>query len=208
MTVQVLGRPASINVRKVLWTCDELGLAYDNVPWGSGELKLDAPDFRALNPDGLVPVLVDGDLVLTQSNAICRYLAAKHGRVDVLPLSPAARATVEQWMDWQATELNAAWRYAFMGLVRGDPQYQDGATIRKSADAWNAKMTLLEAQLGKTGAYVAGAGFTLADVILGLSTHRWLSTPIKRPALPALTAWMERLATRPAFALHCRAGVP
>jgi glutathione S-transferase len=208
MTLKVLGRPASINVRKVLWTCDEIGVAYDHEPWGTGELKLDAAEFRALNPNGLVPVLLDGDLVLSQSNAICRYLAAKHGRADLLPVSPAARAQVEQWMDWQATELNDSWRYAFMGLVRGDPQYQDGAAIRKGADSWNARMALLEAQLARTNAFVAGATFTLADVVLGLSTHRWKSTPIKRPTLAAVDAWFARLAERPAFAAHCRTGVP
>lgn len=208
MTLKVLGRSTSINVRKVLWTCDEVGAAYENVAWGAGELKLDAAEFRALNPNGVVPVLLDGDLVLTQSNTICRYLAAKHGRANLLPVVPAARAIVEQWMDWQATELNDAWRYAFMGLVRGDPQYQDGALIRKGADAWNAKMALLEAQLAKTGAYVAGEAFTLADVVLGLSTHRWKGTPIKRPVLPAIDTWFARLAQRPAFAAHCRSGVP
>jgi glutathione S-transferase len=104
----VLGRAASINVRKVLWTCSELGLEPGREEWGAGELSLQSPRFLALNPNALVPVLLDGDLVLFESNTICRYLAARQGRHDLLPAEAAARARVEQWMDWQATELNNA----------------------------------------------------------------------------------------------------
>jgi glutathione S-transferase len=116
-----------------------------------------------------------------------------------LPAAPAERARVEQWMDWQATELNTAWRYAFMGLVRNSPEYADAAAIAKSARAWNDMMTLLDRQLDKSGAYATGAQLTLADIVLGLSTHRWLLTPIERPVLPAVAAYYERLCARPAF---------
>jgi glutathione S-transferase len=197
--LRVLGKTSSINVRKVLWTCAELGRDYAREDWGSGFRATSELEFLALNPSALVPVLVDGDVVLTESNTICRYLAASAARHDLLPASPAARARVEQWMDWQATDLNSAWRYAFVALVRKLPGYADASLIAASTREWNRLMGLLDRQLDRTGAYVAGADLTLADIVLGLSTHRWLATPIERPALPAVDAYYARLLARPGF---------
>lgn len=209
---EVLGRASSINVRKVLWTCDELGLRIRHVPWGEGALSLASAEFLALNPMGLVPVLRDaaapgGPLLLRESHAICRYLAARERRHDLLPdaaQAPAARAEVEQWMDWMATELNNAWRPAFMGLVRKSPAHQDPAAIAASTREWNRQMGFLELALRRTGAFVTAQGFTLADIVLGLATHRWIHTPIEHAELPAVRAYHERLSTRPAFLRHGR----
>ena len=114
--LKILGRTSSINVRKVLWTCAELSRDFEREDWGSGFRPTQDPAFLALNPNALVPVLIenegDGDFVLWESNTICRYLAAKAARDDLLPASPRDRAEVERWMDWQAGELNNAWRYA------------------------------------------------------------------------------------------------
>ncbi len=162
---RVLGRPSSINVRKVLWLCDELPLAIVHEPWGSGVRSEFTPVFEALNPNRLVPVLVDGEFVLWESNTICRYLAGRAGRSDLLPVAPAARARVEQWMDWQATELNTSWRYAFLSVVRESPAHRDVAQVAASVAAWNRQMTLLERQLESTGAFAAGPAFTLADIV-------------------------------------------
>ena len=200
--LQVLGRSSSINVRKVLWTCDELGLPYDREDWGMGFRSTQAPEFLALNPNALVPVIKDDGFVLWESNAICRYLAAREGRTDLLPAEPQARAIVEQWIDWQSGHLNNAWRYAFLALSRKSPAHTDAAAITASVHDWNRQMRLLNAQLDKTGAYVAGPCFTLADILLGLSVHRWLKTPITRPELPAVAAYVERLRQRPAYGTH------
>src|SRR5689334_24116576 len=153
--LRLLGKTSSINVRKVLWTCAEVGRDVAREDWGSGFRSTSDPEFLALNPNALVPVLVDGEVVLWESNTICRYLAASAGRHDLLPAEPAERARVEQWMDWQATDLNTAWRAAFMGLVRKDAAYLDASAIANSARQWNRLMTLLDRQLDKTGAYVA-----------------------------------------------------
>lgn len=198
--LKLIGKSTSINVRKVLWTCAEIGLPYEHEASGDSHL--------ALNPNRLVPVIVDDGRALWESNTICRYLTGKHGRTDLLPVEPMARAQVEKWMDWQATELNNAWRYAFMGLVRGSAMHTDPQAIAASAAEWNRLMTLLDAQLAATGAYVAGEQFTLADIVLGLSLNRWLSTPIERPALAAVEAWSHRLKTRPAYLLYGANGVP
>lgn len=206
--LEILGRSTSINVRKVLWTCAELGLPYQHTEWGAGELSLRDPAFLALNPNALVPVVRDGDFVLWESNTICRYLAAQAGRGDLLPAEPAARARVEQWMDWQATELNTAWRHAFMGLVRKSPAFADPALIEASVSAWNRHMALLDGVLRGTGAFVTGSGFTLADVVLGLATHRWYMTPMSRSELPAVQDYYERLNERAGYRAHGRNGVP
>lgn len=206
--LQVLGRINSINVRKVLWTCHEVGLAYEHQPWGTGELRLDSAEFRRLNPNALVPVIRDGDYVLWESNAICRYLAAKHGRRDLLPDAPSERGRIEQWMDWQSTELNSAYVYAFLGLVRNNPNHQDPAAIASSLSKWHHHMGLLEAQFQATGAFVAGAKFSVADIVIGLSVHRWYLTPTDRPELPAVADYYRRVTARAAFGAHGSVGVP
>ncbi|MDO9713228.1 glutathione S-transferase family protein [Paracraurococcus lichenis] len=208
MTLRLLGKAASINVRKVLWTCEEVGRAYLREDWGSGFAPTLTPEFLALNPNGLVPVIVDGDLVLWESNTICRYLAASAGTEWLLPCHPAARARVEQWMDWQATELNTAWRGAFMHLVRGHPARLDAAEVAGMVAGWNARMALLDRHLAAGGPYVAGEDFTLADIVLGLSTNRWLMTPMACPELPAVADWYARLKARPAFRRHGCNGIP
>lgn len=206
MTVpKVLGRTSSINVRKVLWTLDELGLAYEREDWGAGFASTRDPKFLAMNPNALVPVLIDEHGALWESNTICRYVAAGS---PLLPEGRRARAVVEQWMDWQATELNTAWRYAFSGLVRKTPGFDDPPQIAASVEAWNTAMGLLNARLVDTGAYAAGDTFTLADIVLGLSTHRWLHSPIPRAEWPAVTAYHARLKQRPAFGAWSHPEVP
>jgi glutathione S-transferase len=205
----ILGRSTSINVRKVLWVCSELELRYELEPWGAGVRSTDTPEFRALNPNAMVPVIRDGAFVLWESNAICRYLAGVHRRFDLLPQAPRERAIVEQWMDWQAGELNNAWRYAFMALVRRSPAHTDAAAIAHGIAQWNRHMAILDDRLQQTNAFAAGDGFTLADVVLGLSVNRWLMTPLEpRPALPAIAAYHERLNARPGYRLHGANGTP
>jgi glutathione S-transferase len=206
--LEVLGRFGSINVRKVLWTCDELALDYRHDEWGSGDLSLQDPSFLQLNPNALVPVIRDGDFVLWESNAICRYLAATAGRTDLLPDRPGPRGLVEQWMDWQATELNNAWRYAFMALVRKSPAHTEANAIKASVHNWNRLMEILNGALERSGAYIAGGDFTLADIVLGLSTHRWFMTPIERPVLASVAAYYERLSQRAASRVHGRNDLP
>jgi glutathione S-transferase len=203
--LKIMGKTTSINVRKVLWTCVELGLPFEREEWEERH--------AALNPNRMVPILVDGaqagePFVLWESNTICRYLCSRPADQALLPVDARGRALVEQWMDWQATELNNAWRYAFMALVRQSPAHRDPALVAASVDAWNRHMGLLDAQLGSTGAYAAGSEFTLADVVLGLSAIRWLMTPMARPDYPRIARWLERLGHREGFRLHGRNGVP
>jgi glutathione S-transferase len=200
MTLRVLGRVSSINVRKVLWTCAELDLRFDHV-------ESDA-QLLARNPNAKVPVIQDGEFVLWESNAICRFLAGRQKRATLLPAEPEPRALVEQWMDWAATDLNAAWSYAFVGLVRKSPAHADPAAIAASVESWNKHMRILDEHFQQGGQFVTGEFFTLADVVLGLSTHRWLLSPIERPHFDALHGYYQRLSVRPAFRAHIDPNVP
>lgn len=197
--LRVLGKASSINVRKVLWACDEIGIAYARADEG--------PELTQ-NPNGLVPVIVDGDFVLWESNSIIRYLANKWGAHVLLPLEPRARAEVDRWIDWQATEFNSAWRYAFSAIVRRNPAFADAAQIEESKKQWTQMIAILDDQLSRSGGHVAGPSFALADIPIGLSVNRWFLTPFDRPSFPHVTAYYERLSERPAFLKHGRNGIP
>ena len=196
--MRILGKASSINVRKVLWACEEIGIAYTRTD--------DGPEL-AQNPNGLVPVIVDGDFVLWESNSIIRYLANKWTAEALLPREPQARAEVDRWIDWQATEFNGAWRYAFSAIVRRNPAFHDEREIEASKKQWTHMVAILDSQLARTGGHVAGASFTLADIPIGLSVNRWFMTPFERPAFPRVAAYYERLSGRPAFLRHGRNGI-
>ena len=183
MMLKILGKASSINVRKVLWTCAELNLPFIREDWGAGFRPTSDPEFLALNPNGMVPVIEDGDFVLWESNSIIRYLAAQYGGDALYPANPKTRARVDQWIDWQATDLNRSWSYAFMALARHSPAHQDAASIDASRRAWAFYMGILDARLAATKAYVAGDAFTLADIAIGLSVNRWFATPFALPSL-------------------------
>lgn len=205
--LKVLGKKSSINVRKVLWTCEEAGIDYLLEEYGSGFAPTETPAFRAMNPNALVPVLLDDGFVLWESNSICRYLARKAGRDDLLPGEPQAAARVEQWMDWQATEFNNAWRYAFPALARKNPAYNGENAIARGILEWNRCIAIVEQQLQRTGAWAAGESFSLADIVLGLSVNRWKMTPLPHPDVPAIDTWFARLNSRPAFLRHGNNGM-
>jgi glutathione S-transferase len=200
VSLRILGRTSSINVRKVLWTCAELDLTFEHVETD--------PRLLARNPNAMIPVIQDGEFVLWESNAICRYLAGKLPRSTLLPEHAQSRARVEQWMDWQATELNTAWRYAFLALTRKSPAHQEPALIAASVESWNRHMRMLDEHFQHGGQFVTGEFFTLADVVLGLSTHRWLLAPFERPNLDAVHLYYQRLSVRPAFRAHVSPDVP
>ena len=193
--LEILGRSTSINVRKVLWTCAELGLPYRHEEWGAGELSLQSPEYLALNPNALVPVMSRRRL---RAVGVQHHLPLPGGAAG--PRTTCCRPNraprrVEQWMDWQATELNNAWRYAFMALVRKKPGARRRGAVEASVPV-EPPHALLDAAAARSGAFVAGAAFTLADVVLGLATHRWLNDADgSGPILPAVTAYYDRLVT-------------
>jgi glutathione S-transferase len=206
--LQILGKTTSINVRKVLWTCAELGLPFEQEDWGAGFRSPDTAEFRALNPNAMVPVIRDGDFVLWESNSIIRYLAGRYRGESLYPADPFARARCDQWIDWQASELNRSWSYAFLALVRHSPEHRDAQQIALSCANWSKHMAIIEQQLARTGAFIAGKTFSLADIPIALSINRWLETPQDHADFPAITTYMTRLADREGYRTYCRNGTP
>lgn len=194
--IKIWGRLNSINVQKVVWAADELGLAYERIDAGGVFGRTKTPEFVAMNPNALVPVLEDEGTVLWESNAILRYLAAKYG--DGLLTAPdvAARARGDMWLDWQSTTLNPAMTPMFFGLVRHKPEERDPAAIDASRERTIALFQMVDRHLASSP-FMGGDRFTVADIPLGCAANRFFKLPIERPSLPALEAWYATLAKRP-----------
>lgn len=206
--IRIMGRASSINVRKVLWACAEMEIPFEREDWGAGFKSTRTPEFLALNPNAMVPVIQDDDFILWESNSIIRYLAARYNASNLYPHEARARACVDQWIDWQASDLNKSWSYAFMSLVRHSPEHQDSLALAAACNDWSRHMEILNRQLESTGAYVAGNEFSLADIPIGLSVNRWFETPLAHPDLPAVSDYYERLSQRPSYLLHGRNSTP
>jgi glutathione S-transferase len=206
--LRILGRASSINVRKVLWTCAEIGIPFEREEWGSGFRSTHEPEFLALNPNAMVPVIQDDDFTLWESNSIIRYLATRYGDISLYPMEARAKARVDQWIDWQASDLNRSWSYAFMSLVRHSPEHQDSHALATSCRDWSKHMETLDKQLDLTGAYIVGERFSLADIPIGLSINRWFETPLAHPDFPAVNTYNERLSRRHGYRLYGRNGTP
>ena len=200
---RLLGRANSSNVMKVIWLLEELKLPYAREDVGGAFGGTDTPEYRAMNPNGIVPTLVEDEFVLWESNAILRYLAAGHAAgTPMWPDDAHARASIDRWMDWQQTVLGAPMTVVFWGLVRTAPEKRDMEAIHAAAKKLGGIYGILEAAL-RSHDYIAGPALTPADIAIGVHAHRWFSFEgIDRPAQPKLRAWYDRLLARPAFAAH------
>ena len=196
--LKIWGRNNSVNVQKVLWCCEEAHIAYDRVDAGGAFGLVNTPEYRKLNGNGLVPTIEDDGFVLWESNAIVRYLAAKHARGRLWPDNPAARASADRWMDWQQTTFWPAIRPLFLGLVRTPADKRDPRALEDSRLKTAEVLELLDRQLASS-AFVAGDDLTVGDIPLGCGIWRWMALPIERPARPHVQRWFDALAERPAY---------
>jgi glutathione S-transferase len=205
---RIWGRANSINVMKVLWGCVELDVAYERIDAGGTFGGLKTPEFLARNPNALIPVLEEEDgFIVWESNAILRYLGAAYGTgLAAWPADVRARATADQWMDWQQTTGQSGLGPAFVQMYRTPPEKRDEAVIRKGLARAVETFGLLEAELARRP-FMAGEGFTLADIPIGCIVYRYLHMPIERPDFPALAAYHDRLMGRPGYATHVAVGV-
>ena len=198
--LQIWGRLSSINVRKVVWCAQELGLAFERTEAGGRFGIVQTPAYRALNPNALVPAIEDDDGVrLWESNVIVRYLSARHSAGALYPEPLAARFDAERWMDWQQTTLNPAGRDAFIQWVRTPVERRDAATAARSAQATEPLFALLDTHLASR-AYLGGDRLTMADIPIGCELHRWFGLPVDlytRPAWPNLERYFAALRDRP-----------
>jgi glutathione S-transferase len=193
------GRNNSINVQKALWCCEELAAPYRRIDAGGAFGVVNTPAYRKLNPNGLVPTLDDDGFILWESNAIVRYLAAKHGAGSLWPADPQQRAAADQWMDWQVSTFAPAFRDLFWGLVRTPAAERDLGAIESSRLKTAQVLGIVDAHL-ESRSFLAGDSFTMGDIPLGCGVWRWMALPIERPPLPNLQRWFEALRTRPAYA--------
>lgn len=193
--LRIWGRLSSVNVQKVVWTADELGLAYERTDAGGAFGIVATPEYRRLNPNGLVPVIEDGGFVLWESNAIVRYLAAKHAPGTLWPEALERRADIDRWMEWQSTTFTPAMRDAFWQLVRVPAGDRVPAAIEASRAASEKAAAVLEAHL-EARAFVSGEAFSPADIVLGCAAHRWLALPLAREPRPNLERWYASLKAR------------
>lgn len=196
--MKIWGRENSTNVRKVLWCAEELGLTYEHIPAGGAFGLVASPAYKALNPNGLVPCLEDGDLVLWESNAIVRYLARRYGAEPFAPSDPGLWAMGDKWMDWASLSFAAPFRDVFWNLVRAAPEARDTAAIARGAEDCARLMTMADAALAERP-WLSGAAFGIGDIPLGCIAYAWVSLPIERPSLPHLESWYTRLTDRPAY---------
>lgn len=205
---KIYGRPNSINVRKVLWLCEEIGLPYERTDWGRDYRPTTDPEFMRVSIFGAVPVIDDDGFILRESNTILRYLCTRHGRHDLYPAEPRPRAIVEQWMDYGNTDLGSGMRPVFQGKVLGIKPHNLPDVVAWGASDWNKQMTRLDTHLGTGSPYLAGDNFTLADIPAGLQVHRWMVVDFDKPKLTALDAYYARLRERPGYNLHGCNGMP
>ena len=192
----IWGRLNSHNVKKVAWFAEELGLAYVRHDVG-GQFGMDAA-YLAKNPNALIPTIEDGDVVLWESNAILRYLAARHGGERFWPADPAQRALADRWMDWQFSYADAQ-RGAFLNLIRKPAGARDATAIAESAQASAKQMAILDRYLAETP-WLSGSAFGIGDVPMGVYAHTWFTLAIERPRLEHVEAWYARLRERPGYA--------
>jgi glutathione S-transferase len=198
-TLKIWGRMSSINVKKVVWTAQELGLEFQRNEAGGQFGLVKTPEYLRLNPNALVPVIEDGDFVLWESNVIVRYLCAKHSPGQLYPSDLRERFEAERWMDWQQTTFNPASRQGFWQLIRTAPEQRNAQAISDSNAAVEALLATLDAQLGRH-AFVAGDRFTMADMVLGCEAHRWFGLPQPRESWPNVERWYQGLRARQASA--------
>lgn len=196
--LKIWGRKNSINVQKVLWCCDELGIDYERIDAGGAFGGTKDPEYLAINPNSLVPAISDDGFTLWESNVIVRYLSAKHGLGTLCPEDPQQRADAERWMDWQLGTLWAKMRPIFIGWIRTAPEERDEASIESFRQQTIESWDILEKHLSDRD-YALGDTLTMADIPLGVSVHRWNQLPIKRPSMPNLEAYYESLMQRPVF---------
>ena len=204
--LQLKGRVNSSNVMKALWVLDEIGLEYEREDVGGEFGKNDQTPYLNLNPNGRIPTVIDGDLVVWESNSIVRYLAASHSAGNLYPTDPADRARCEMWMDWQLTELVNDMVPVFHGLIRKPPEERDMDAIEAARISWSGKWAILNDHLSRN-AWVGGDSFTMADIPIGPIAYRWFELPIEREEFPNLRRWYDALCDRPAFRKHVMTGL-
>lgn len=199
--LEIMGRRDSSNVQKVVWCCGELELPFEREDIGGKFGKNKEAAYLAVNPNGLVPTLRDGEFVLWESNSIVRYLVDKYGAGELVPDTAEGRADANRWMDWQLTVLGPALVPIFMGLIRTPEPERDGAAIERGVAQANARWAIVERYL-EGHDYLVGNSLTIGDIPVGIWAYRWFNLPVERDSSPRVEKWYQRLCERKPFQEH------
>ncbi len=196
--IELWGRKNSYNVQKVLWTLDELEIEYTHQDVGSKVGDLETPEFLQLNPRARIPVLVDEDSVVWESNTIVRYLSAAYGENLLWPANPVERSYADKWMDWELATLQPDFMGLFWGFYRKPENKRDTDQIEHSKSRCEQHFAMLDNHLKHNG-YLAGEAFSMGDIPAATSLYRYfeMGIAVKKPA--NLMAWYQRLSEREAF---------
>ena len=199
----VWGRKSSSNVQALMWCIGELGLPYQRLDIGHIYGGNDTPEFLAMNPNGTVPVLRDGEgEPIFETGAILRYLANRYAGSSFWPEALAARTQVDMWTEW--SKINIALNFTapiFWRVVRTAPRDRDEAAIRQAVAVFARKLDIAEARLERQ-AFLVGEALTLADIQFGHVLYRYFDIDFVRPEHPALRRYYDRLSERPAYREH------
>ena len=196
--LKIWGNADSINVQKVLWCCEEIGLAYERIDAGRHYGVVNTAAFRRLNPNGLVPTIEDDGFVLWESGSVLRYLAAKHASGSLWPEDVVARADADRWIDWSNSTLWPAMVPIFRAFLRTPEHERDDNLVEAARRETLDAMHILDAQL-EGRAFVGGERFTMGDIALGCAVWRWMTLPIERDELPQVQRWFDALSKREAY---------
>lgn len=201
--LKILGRTTSSNVMKVLWVCDELGIAYDREDIGGKFGRNDLPEYLAMNPNGLVPTIIDDGFVLWESNACTRYLACKYGADSpIWPDDIETLASADRWMEWLSTTVGPPMILIFRNLVRETDETRNMEEVERGTQQATRLWGMLDKHLADND-YVTGDTFTIGDIPLGVHVRRFIELrPEQAGGMKNLQAWFERLKQRPAYR-HC-----
>lgn len=199
--LKILGRNNSVNVIKVLWCAAELGLDFERTDIGGAFGGNDQPEYLAKNPMGRVPTIEDDGHILWESQAIVRYLAAKHGVGTLWPEDPGERAKSDLWMDWYTAHLHPSMTTVFWQLVRTAEADRDHDAIAAAKVEAGKHWSILDRHL-EGRAFVNGDALTIGDFPAGAAAFRYYSLVEDRPAMPNLDRWYAALGERPAYRTH------
>ncbi len=199
--LKIYGRATSYNVQKVMWLVAELGLPHQRIDVGGKFGGLDTPEFLAMNPNGKIPVIDDGGVIVWESNAIVRYLAAKYSLGQWCPADAGQRAQADQWMTWASGELHAGVIGVFWNFFRTKEANRDWALIRTCEQKCVTEYALLERRL-TSQPHLSGDHLTMGDIPAAGTLYRYFTMDIQRPNLPNVEAWYQRLSQRPAYREH------
>ncbi len=199
--LKIWGRKNSINVQKAMWTVGELGLEHERIDVAGKFGGLDTPEFGALNPNRLVPVLQDGEVTVWESNAVIRYLASRYGADSLWCSTAPDRALADAWMDWVATTLYPVFIRIFVGLIRTPPSKRNPRMLASAVKRAGKIYERFDACLDG-GNHIVGDMLTMGDIPVGATLYRYFTMEIDRPALPNVERLYAALMERPAYREH------